>query len=234
MWWRDPTWWVQAAVAISTFLVALIALFGDVLKGRLFPPKLTLRLKTESGELTTLSLHDPVTEKISKAMGRYFHLAVANGGWSIATNTGVYVTSIMLRGVGGDWHQKWNGDALLGWRNGALYPVLREVGPTPIDADFYYLVEDKWIELCVVEGARSNNIPTDSEPFRPGRWRKQIEMIVTVQAKSTEAMSPPYMFKVAWDGNWEEGDVEILRHIKIEEKNGKTGSDTVFPVKPSR
>ena len=191
MWWKDPNWWVQVAVAIATFTVAFIALFGDSLKRRFFPPKLTLQLKSESGELTNLSLHDPVNDRISMAKGRYFHLSVVNHGFSIATNTGVYITSIMLRGAGGDWHQQWNGDALLAWRNGALYPVLREVGSTRIDADFFYLVENKWLELCVVEGARSNNIPRDSEPFRPGRWRNQIEMIVTVQAKSTESMSLP-------------------------------------------
>lgn len=217
MWWKDPNWLVQAAVAIATFLVAVIAVYGDALKRRLLPPKLSLGLKSESGELTNLSLHDPINDRVSKAMGRYFHLSVVNQGFSIATNTGVYLTSIMLRGAGGDWHQKWNGDALLSWRNGALYPVLREIGSTPIDADFCYLVENKWLELCVVEAARSNNIPTDSEPFRPGRWRKQIEMIVTVQAKSTESMSKPYTFKVAWDGSWEEGDKEILRHLKIQE-----------------
>jgi hypothetical protein len=189
MWWKDPNWWVQAAVAIATFFVAVIALYGDYLKKRFFPPKLSLKLKSESGELTNLSLHDPVNDKVSMAKGRYFHLSVVNNGISIATNTGVYLTSIMLRGAGGDWHQKWNGDALLSWRNGALYPVLREIGSTAIDADFCYLVEDKWLELCVVEGARSNNIPTDLEPFRPGRWRNKIEMIVTVQTKSTESMS---------------------------------------------
>ena len=217
MWWKDPNWWVQAAVAIATFTVAFVALYGDFLKRLLFPPKLKLQLKSESGELTNLSLHDPVNDKTSMAKGRHFHLSVLNKGYSIATNTGVYITSIMLRGAGGNWHQKWNGDALLAWRNGALYPVLREVGSTTIDADFFQLVENGWLELCVLEGARSINIPTDSEPFRPGRWRKKIEMIVTVQAKSTEATSLPYMYKVAWDGNWEEGDTEILRHIDIKQ-----------------
>ena len=215
MWWKDPNWWVQAVAAIATFIVAFVALFGDVLKRRMFPPKLALSLKSECGELTNLTLHDPFKDEISKAEGRYFHVSVVNSGFSIATNTGVYITSIMLRGAGGAWHQKWNGDALLAWRNGGLYPVLRDVGSTTIDADFFYLVENKWLELCVVEAARSNNIPTDSEPFRPGRWRKKIEMIITVQAKSTESMSEPYMFEVAWDGIWEEGDKEILRHIKI-------------------
>jgi len=216
MWYEDPNWWVQAAVAFATFLVAFIALFGDQLKRRYFPPVLTLELKSKPGEPIELSLHDPINDTVKKAKGRYFHLSVANNGWSIATNAGIYLTSIMLRGVGGDWHQTWNGDAPLSWRNGALYPLLREIGATAIDADFFYLVENKWLEACVVDGARSNNIPTDSEPFRPGRWRKKIEMIVTVQAKSTESASSPYMYYVAWDGKWEEGDSEILRHIKID------------------
>ena len=30
MWWKDPNWLVQAAVAIATFSVAFVALFGDV------------------------------------------------------------------------------------------------------------------------------------------------------------------------------------------------------------
>ena len=72
------------------------------------------------------------------------------------------------------------------------------------DADFLQLIENGWLELCILEGARSTNIPTDSEPFRPGRWRRQIEMIVTVQAKSTEATSLPHMYKV-------KGDVHEIR-----------------------
>ncbi len=120
MWWKDANWWVQAAVAISTFLVALIALFGDFFKKRLFPPKLTMELKSKSGEFIPLKLHDPGIDKTTDANARYYHLSVENKGHSIATNTGVYLTSIMLRGAGGDWHQKWNGEALLSWRNGVL------------------------------------------------------------------------------------------------------------------
>jgi len=215
MWLSDPNWWVQAIVAIGTLLVAFIALFGDVIKRQLFPPNLSLKLKSDSGESINLSLKDPKTKSVNEAKARYYHLLVNNKGKTTATNTGVYMTSILLRGAGGDWHQKWNGDAPLSWRNGALYPLLREVGATEIDADFFYLVEDKWLEVCVVDGARVNNIPTDSEPFRPGRWRNKVEMIVTVQAKSTESKSAPYMFYVDWDADWEIGDKEILHHLKI-------------------
>jgi hypothetical protein len=73
MWYKDPNWWVQVAVAMGTFLVAFVALFCDFLKRRLFPPKLRLELKSNSGELTNLTLRDPVNDKITMVKGRYFH-----------------------------------------------------------------------------------------------------------------------------------------------------------------
>ena len=41
-------------------------------------------------------------------------------------------------------------------------------------------------------------------------------MIVTVQTKSAESMSESYLFKISWDGGWEEGDKEILCQLKIQ------------------
>ncbi len=193
--------------------MAWAAIAGQQFKRRFFPPVLSLELKSESGELIDVHLRDPQTDAIGVEKARYYHLTVQNSGTSIATNTGVYLTKIMLRGAGSVWHQAWSGDAPLSWRNGEHFPLLREIGASSLDADLFSLVRFKWLELRVA--IRPNNLPCDSVPGFPGRWRNSIEMVITVQVKSTEIQSAPNLFHVDWDGGWEDGDAEILQSLRI-------------------
>jgi hypothetical protein len=212
-WWSDPHWWVQAVVAFGTLLAVIVALFAEPLKRWLCPPEFILGLKSDSGELTPVTIQDPNTGKTRSEQARYYHLSVKNSGWSTAKNTAVYVTHIMLRGAGGIWYQAWSGETPLTWRHSELYPLMREIGTTPVDADLFSLVRNKWLELCVV--VRPNALPTDMPNDLPGRWREKIDMVVTVQVKSTDAQSVPKLFHVVWDGSWQDGDAEIVRHLRI-------------------
>lgn len=210
-WLADPYWWVDAIVALGTLLAVVVALFAEPLKRWLCSPKFEIKLKSESGELTPVTLKDTHTGQIRSEQGRYYHLSVRNSGCSTAKNTAAYLTHLMLRGAGGVWYQAWRGEAPLSWRHGELYPLLREIGSTPVDADIFALVRNKWLDLCVV--MRPNALPTDTDS--PGRWREAIEMVVTVQIKATDARSEQKLFHVVWDGGWQDGDAEIVRHFQI-------------------
>ena len=194
-WWENPDWWV----AIGTLGVVFVALFGERLKRYVWPPRLTITLKSESGEATPVGVEDPKTGEVRREQGRYYHLTVKNGG-SLATNVAIYLTGVMLRGAGNTWYQAWKGEAPFFWRHGELYPLLRPVGLTPIDADLFEWVKDKWLDFRVL--IRPNALPGNTiAPFAhvPGRWRQPVEMITTVQAKATEGVSAAYLFYVDWN-----------------------------------
>ena len=214
-WSADPYWWVDAIVALGTLLAVVVALFAEPLKRWLCSPKFEIWLKSENGELTPVKLKDPVTNQSRSEQGRYYHLSVKNSGCSTAKNTAAYLTHLMLRGAGDTWYQAWSGEAPLSWRHGELYPLLREIGSTPLDADLFALVRNKWLDLRVV--IRPNALPTDCDA--PGRWREKIEMVVTVQIKATDAQSEQKLFHVEWDGGWQDGDAEIVRHFRIKPIN---------------
>lgn len=207
-WWQDPNWWV----ATGTIAAVLVALFGDRLKRWMFPPRFSISLKSESGEPTPVTLISPDgTRETDK--GRYYHLQVTNKG-TVATNAAVYLTSVMLPSAGGGWHQAWSGETPLTWRHAELHGFFRSIGLTPVDADFLSLVKDKWVELCV--SVRLNALPHDNiPPINPGRWRDKMEIVVTIQVKATEGQSKPRLFHIAWDRIWEDGDMEIRRHLRI-------------------
>lgn len=210
-WLLDPHWWVDAVVAFGTLLAVVVALFAEPLKRWLCSPKFEIQLKSKSGELTPVTIKAPVTGKTRSEQGRYYHLSVRNSGCSTAKNTAVYLTHLLLRDAGDTWYQAWSGETPLSWRHGELYPLLREIGSTPVDADLFALVRDKWLDLRVV--VRPFALPTDTDS--PGRWKEKVEMVVSVQIKAIDAQSEQKLFHVVWDGCWQDGDTEIVRHFQI-------------------
>jgi len=44
-----------------------------------------------------------------------------------------------------------------------------------------------------------------------------VDMTVMLPARSTEANSSITAFRIAWDGDWEDGDTEMARHLVIEQ-----------------
>jgi len=53
-------------------------------------------------------------------------------------------------------------------------------------------------------------------PFNPNPVRTvACRLALFLQARSTQADSPIYRVEISWDGNWEDGDTEIQRHLTI-------------------
>ena len=63
-WW---SWWVQVAIAVVTISAVVVALFGQALRARFFPPRLALALVHPEGELTRFGNGHQV---------RYYHVRV--------------------------------------------------------------------------------------------------------------------------------------------------------------
>jgi len=218
--WSDPNWWVNALVAIGTLAVAFVALFGDELKRRLFPPKLALDLVSNEGSRARIRLRDPQTGSERLEDARYYHIGVSNKG-SIATDAGVYLILVKQKGAGEAWYTAWSGKALLSWPQTTMQPFPRSIGRTAINVNLVGLVKEKWLELMVV--MPPNDLPSNSPPDSsavPGRFRKPVELVVAVQALATEGQSQLKQFHIAWDGGWADGDKEITRHLIIEPAGG--------------
>ncbi|HXF76019.1 MAG TPA: hypothetical protein VNN13_07995 [Methylomirabilota bacterium] len=207
-WWN---WWINAAVALATFLAVLVALFGQAFRAKFFPPKLSLRLLNPDGEKAVARLTwiegGETRERMEDC--RYYHLRVANSRrWSPATQVQVMLLQVEEPGPNGSLKIQWTGAIPLGWRHQQLYPASRTIG-APADVDLCSVVKNKWVAIHPLV-----------TPFNLEVQRRQASTFVLVlQAQSGEADSPTIRVKIAWDGKWHDGAQEMRGHLSVEVLN---------------
>ena len=80
------------------------------------------------------------------------------------------------------------------------------IGPSA-ECDLCSLVRDKFLRLETIIK------PTEL----PGEWREPVVAIVYLQARSVEVDSPLIRVKIAWDGKWEDGNLEMTNHMVVEQ-----------------
>lgn len=197
-WWN---WLVQLATAIGTIGAVLVALFGQAFRARFFPPKLSLRLNSADGELTT-RVQDGRSERV-----RYYHLRVSNTRrWSPAHGVHIALLQLEQPGPNGALQVIWQGDIPLGWRHQSLFPLARTIGP------------DANADLCSVSEGRRLRLHPLIAPFNLDLERTgPSQLALTLQARGDEVDSPALRIRVAWDGNWNAGAKEMRRHLAVEE-----------------
>jgi hypothetical protein len=65
--------------ALGAFLVAILAIWGDMIKSRLYGPKMRLKLHKDKGELAPIFQFHPKTgDVVDKTVAHWFHLNVTN------------------------------------------------------------------------------------------------------------------------------------------------------------
>lgn len=202
-------WWVQLVAGIATLLAVVVALFGQAFRGKFFPPMLYSTLADPKGERTRVRLRwiegSQPTERDEDA--RYYHLRVWNGRrWSPAQQTQVVLLRVDEPDAGGVFIPIWTGDIPVGWRHQAVAPLQRTVGPEAF-ADICSVVKDKWLQIHTL--IQPNNLETVR--------RNACNLVLHLQARSSERDSSIVRIRVAWDGGWQDGAEEMTRHLKIEE-----------------
>lgn len=207
-WWN---WWVQLAVAVGTVGAALVALFGAAWRAQFFPPVLRLQLLNPVGEYCPMELtwvDDTMQTRSRKGGSRFYHLRVTNERrWSPARQVQVVLTLIESPGADGQMRTEFAAGAVpMRWRHQSVYPLARTIGPEA-DCDLLTVVEDKWLELTALIA------PYNLEAKRLGA----CHLVLTLEARSIEATSPPLRVEVHWDGKWERGDTEMGRHLVVTE-----------------
>jgi len=205
----DQFWWnwaINLSVAIGTLAAVFVALFGDWIKAKLFRPKLSLSLVSRGGELKTAVLLSP-NGATREEKARFYHLRVTNlVRWPTATQVQVHLMRLEEPGPDGELTLKWAGDVPLRWKFQEIHPISRTVGPSA-DCDLCSVIKGKWLELHPL--IVPNNLPA--------RRREKTDLVVSVQARSNEGESDIRRFRISWDGQWEDGESEMIHHLVAKE-----------------
>jgi hypothetical protein len=212
---RDSRFWVSVVSAFITLLAVLVALFGRDLRALFKPPKLRMDLARENGLAVSVWLTPPPSDTVTQphmAQGRGYHFRISNPRRKVDKVEGVSVTLLRVenRGKDGEYHETWSGDVPLKWRNEPdNTPPERKVVGTWADGTMVGVVKDKWLDISM------KVIPFDLQ------WRYRVpedmpvDIAMTVQARGNEADSEIQRWRVFWDGKWEDGDLEMRKHLSV-------------------
>ena len=202
-------------VAIATLLVVVVALRLHVL---VYPPKLTLRLRSIDGEATKVGVgmkqDDGTFVPTSIRDARYYHVILSNERPIILANdVDVYIVSLETEDASGHYAEMWSGSLPLVATHYEVHPN-RALGADPRAYDLCSIVRDKWLQL-------HPRIVPNNFPDRTRIGEGKIKYRVTLQARSQEVVSPRFAFELAWDGQWDEDTVNMRRHMVVREPAGQ-------------
>lgn len=206
-WWN---WAASVAGVAANFLVVLVALFGERFWMWAFPPRLRIRLLERFGE-KTIAVGQLPNGTTTRTDVRFFHLLVWNERrtWSPAHGVQVFLSSIEELGPNGKYQVAWVGNVPMRWRDQEFVPVTATIGATK-HSDFF-MVGKQNLTLSLMPLVAPNNLPVN----RQGACR----FVARFQVRSNEADSQDFRIEVAWDGVWEDGDVEMGQHLRVEEQS---------------
>ena len=193
----------QIIVALGTITVAIVAIWGDLLRSKLASPRLNISLDSPEG--------DPTKYSDGRNL-RYYHLLVKNNRtWSTAKNVIVHITLLERPGPDGEWQAAmYSGPVPLVWQFGQYYSGLPSIGRERI-CDFGRIVEGSGFEL--------------KTQFRPNNFDCTVvagqKARVHLQAVADNAQSNILLLEVAWDGKWALGAKEMASHLIVKEVSSK-------------
>ncbi len=195
---------VNILVATGTLGAVVVALFGNWIQLRFFPPKLTIGLLDPDGEKVDVTTS--TGQKVDEA--RYYHLLVSNSRrWFTARNVDVRLLQIEEPAPGGGWRTIWQATAPISCRNQAFNPMKHDIGS---DMDFDICSVRKSGRVQIHPILVPNNLPTV--------WTPPCDLILSFQARSTEIDTRIIRVRISWDGVWHDGTKEMKDHFKIREE----------------
>jgi hypothetical protein len=214
VWWKLTTdqqfWWnwaVNLAMAGATFLAVFVALFGERLWKHCFPPSLRMRLLNRYGERTIARMRNPDNTQSENDV-RFFHLRVWNERrrWSPANNAQVYLTSIEEIGPNGQYQLTWSGNVPMRWRDQEFKSLTQTIGAEQ-DADLV-MANQQRNSVSLMPILAPNNLTVIRQA--PCRF------VLRLQVRSDEADTEEMRIQVSWDGVWEDGELEMYNHLRVE------------------
>jgi hypothetical protein len=193
---------VQGAAAVGTLALAVLAIWGEWCRARFARPQLTVALRKKEGERTVFGDGRAV---------RYHHLVVKNNRrWAPARNVMTVVTAVNRLGPDGSWQPKLQtGPLPLTWQFGGGIPNQSLIGSERV-CDLGLILKGEPFRLALLV------TPNSLDP----QVRKTERMRVTVRAVAETAESSAVTIEVSWDGEWEDGDAEMGRHLVVRQVAG--------------
>jgi len=203
------TLFVRSLQAAATLAAVVVALWGDKLKALWFKPNLQLDLVSTAGEKTRTYVTPAGGGQVSTHDARFYHVRLRNGArWPKASQTQVFLLRVHEPGPGDTTNVTWSGEMPIRWAWAELHPLQRTLGPEAI------------CDLCsVIENAGLFIYPIVVSPaldsFRHTPMGRRRDMTLVLQARATEGESAITSFRIAWDGRWEPGEAEMMKHLVI-------------------
>ncbi|SRR6266702_1841998 len=189
----------QWILTVGTIVLAIVAIWGHVIRMKWFGPKLRIALKSAKGEVSMFS---------DGVISRYYHLSVWNERRaSPAHNVRVVLRALYRPIADGTMSQiTLSGPLQLTWRFQGNHPQFQTVGAEST-CDFGYLRKGEVFNLSTLFHHIS---------FDPTIGKGQ-KIIVSIIALADEVESNELVLEVAWNGEWSEDSDEMMKHLVIKE-----------------
>ena len=190
---------VQIFVALGTISVAVLAIWGDLIRYKLAGPKLRIALLDTTGT---------VTFRNDGKKGRYYKLLVLNDRkWSPARNVRVVLKSIFKPAADGTLTpQPLSGPLQLTWQ--WIVPQYPTLGAGEEICTFAHLVQGEQLVLSPYAPVPNNFV---------GFLKANERMLIEVAVVSDTAESESLFLDLSWNGQWSEDTTEMLNNVVIKE-----------------
>ena len=196
-------------MAIFTFLAVVAALFGGAIKAAMFKAKLKVDLRSKYGDLNKRNLTSVQYPDGRLVTARFYQLSISNSSAvTKATQTQVFLVRVEEPGQDGNLQIRWDSEIPLRWVHQEINPLTRTVGSTAY-CDLFNIVQDKFLELAPII------TPYNLLPYMRHLHDEKCHLVLSVQARSAEGVSPITRFDIMWNGKWHDGKEEMVEHVII-------------------
>jgi hypothetical protein len=191
---------IQAAIAIGTIAVAIIAIYGDYFRNKIFPPKAKIILHNTDGILTSYQNGIPVW---------FYHLKVVNQTHFSLKNCRVFLKEIQKKGPDDSYDK-------------IPLPVPHQFiwSPAGFEPKEILINKDHIFDFgSLSKGSgcwkpelywRANNFIGDVKPGEVVRYILEVDSEgMTAEIKQ--------IYEVAWNGKWSDKLEEMKLNLKINE-----------------
>ena len=187
----------QWAIAVGALLLAIIALWGHIIKGRWLGPKIKIALKNPKGNISEFS---------DGIISWYFHLRVFNERHAApAHNVRVVINNIYRPKADGTMClSPLAGRIQLAWQFQGHNPQFQTIGADS-SCDFGYLRKNEPFKLSTLYQSISFN----------GTVKAGEKIIVDLLALSDETESNVLKIEISWDGTWSDDAEEMVNHLVL-------------------
>jgi len=205
-----PPVWLQVVLSIlmilSTLALAIVAVYGDYLKGKWWPARLRIGLASDCGHF------------LPNVNRQYVHLRVQNTGPTLARNCRVMLHGFSKRGPDSLFHPvDMPFPIQLTWAPSEMPPAYRNISRSkPERCDLGYIAEPGLPDCPCGFIAQAYVMPFSYRNSlcvgkgEAGRYYVSVESDNNLICKSLAV-------EVSWDGVWSQNSHELRDHLRVRE-----------------